>query len=128
MFICLLFSFEPHVDMLCSKLSKSMYCINRVKKHFIDAVSLKKLYYSTIHSNISYGINVYSSANSTTLEKLRKKTKAAIRINCNANYRAHSMSLPHCPFISEQNILLIPHSLDLLEWLKRTEDDVICKS
>lgn len=57
-----------------------------------------------------------------------KKTKAAIRINCNANYRAHSMSLPHCPFISEQNILLIPHSLDLLEWLKRTEDDVICKS
>ena len=61
-------------------------------------------------------------------KKLRKKQKQAIRINCNANYRAHSMSLPHCPFISEQNILLIPHSLDLLEWLKRTEDDVICKS
>jgi hypothetical protein len=76
MFICLLFSFEPHVDMLCSKLSKSMYCINRVK-HFIDAVSLKKLYYSTIHSNISYGINVYSSANSTTLEKITEKTKAS---------------------------------------------------
>ena len=53
-----------------------MYCINRVK-HFIDAVSLKKLYYSTIHSNISYGINVYSSANSTTLEKLRKKNKSS---------------------------------------------------
>jgi hypothetical protein len=80
MFICLLLSFKPHVDMLCSKLSKSMYCINRVK-HFIDAVSLKKLYYSIINYNLSYGINVYGSANSTTLEKLRKKIKASYQNN-----------------------------------------------
>ena len=46
-----------------------------------------------IHSNLSYGINVSSSANSTTLEKLRKKQKQAIRIICNANYRAHTVLL-----------------------------------
>ena len=56
-----------------------------------------------------------------------KKTKAAIRKIVTQTIEPIAC-LPHCPFISEQNILLIPHSLDLLEWLKRTEDDVICKS
>jgi hypothetical protein len=92
-------SFKYHIDMLCSKLSKSLYCLNRVK-NFIDQESLKKLYYSMIHSNIAYGINVYGCANTTTLEKLRKKQKQAIRTICNANYRAHT-----APLFREQKIL-----------------------
>jgi hypothetical protein len=65
-------SFKHHIDILCAKLSKSMYCLNRVK-NFVDKPSLLKLYYSMIHSNISYGINLYGCANTTQLEKIRKK-------------------------------------------------------
>jgi hypothetical protein len=48
-------SFRHHIDILCTKLSKSMYCLNRVK-NFVDKPSLLKLYYSMVHSNISYGL------------------------------------------------------------------------
>ena len=46
-----------------------------------------------VHSNISYGINIYGCANSSNLEKIRKKQKQAIRIVCNAPYRAHTAPL-----------------------------------
>ncbi len=36
-------SFKHHIDILCTKLSKSMYCLNRVK-NFVDKPSLLKLY------------------------------------------------------------------------------------
>ncbi len=49
-----------------------MYCLNRVK-NFVDKPSLLKLYYSMVHSNISYGINIYGCANSSNLGKIRKK-------------------------------------------------------
>jgi hypothetical protein len=69
-----------------------MYCLNRVK-NFIDKPSLLKLYYSMFHSNIAYGINIYGCANTTNLEKLRKKQKQAIRIISNAPFRAHTAPL-----------------------------------
>jgi hypothetical protein len=37
-------SFKPHVDMLCNKISKSLYCLNRVK-NFINSKSLRLLYF-----------------------------------------------------------------------------------
>ncbi len=69
-----------------------MYCLNRVK-NFVDKPSLLKLCYSMIHSNISYGINIYGCANTTNLEKIRKNQKQAIRIVCNAPFRAHTAPL-----------------------------------
>jgi hypothetical protein len=53
-----------------------------------------------IHSNLAYVINIYGCANSTTLDKLRKKQKQAIRTLCNANYRAHT-----APLFREMKIL-----------------------
>jgi hypothetical protein len=50
-------SFEPHVKYLCSQVSKSLYCINRVK-NFIDLNSLKKLYFAMIHTKLAYSLNV----------------------------------------------------------------------
>jgi hypothetical protein len=41
--------FKPHIDMLCSKISKSLYCLSRVK-NFVNTESLRKLYFSMIHS------------------------------------------------------------------------------
>ncbi len=39
--------------------------------NFVDAQSLRKLYFAMVHSHLSYGINVYGCATSTALEKLR---------------------------------------------------------
>jgi hypothetical protein len=99
-------SFKHHIDILCTKLSKSMYCLNRVK-NFVDKPSLLKLYYSMVHSNISYGINIYGCANTTNLEKIRKKQKQAIRIVCNAPYRAHT-----APLFKELKILPLDQLID----------------
>ena len=62
-------SFDKHIVNLCTRISKSLYCINRLK-NFVDAASLKKLYFSMVHSHIAYCINIYGSATQTTLEKL----------------------------------------------------------
>jgi hypothetical protein len=92
-------SFKPHVDMLCSKISKSLFCLNRVK-NFVNSNSLRLLYFSMIHSVITYGINIYGCANRTTLEKLIVKQKQAVRIISNATYRAHT-----APLFKQQKIL-----------------------
>jgi hypothetical protein len=94
-------SFVAHVNHLCVKLSKSLYCLNKVK-NFVSVEALIKLYYALVHSSISYCINVYGSANKTTLTPLFLKQKKAIRIVSRANYRDHSRPLfvkhlEYCP-------------------------------
>ncbi len=46
-------SFNTHVNILCNKLSRSLYCINRAKI-FINIKSLKLLYYALIQSHLNY--------------------------------------------------------------------------
>jgi hypothetical protein len=82
-------SFDAHVTNLCSKISKSLFCMNRVK-NFVNPASLKMLYFAMVHSHIVYCINIYGCANKTTLTKLFLKQKEAIRIISNAGYRDHT--------------------------------------
>ncbi len=44
-----LLTFDYHIKHLCSKLDKSLYCINRTK-NFLSSKALKTLYYSLVHS------------------------------------------------------------------------------
>jgi hypothetical protein len=82
-------SFEFHISSLCAKISKSLYCLNRIK-NFVTPAAMKMLYFAMVHSHIVYCLNVFSSANATTLKPLKIKQKEAIRIVCNANYRDHT--------------------------------------
>ncbi len=59
-------SFDSHISQLCKKISKSLFSINKIK-NFVNLDALKKMYYALVHSSISYCINVYGSANKTTL-------------------------------------------------------------
>lgn len=95
-------SFDKHILHLCSKISKSLYCINRLKK-FLDLESLKKLYFAMVHSHISYCLTVYGSATQTILEKLFFKQKQAIRTICNVKYRDH-----RAPLFKKPNINILP--------------------
>lgn len=85
-------SFKAHISHLCSKISKSLYCINRIK-NFVDEESLKKLYFAMIHSSLLYCINVYGCATKTALEPLIIKQKQAIRTILKTNYREHTLPL-----------------------------------
>jgi hypothetical protein len=94
-------SFDAHINHLCNKLSKSLYCLNKVK-NFVSADALTKLYFALVHSSITYCINVYGSANKTTLTPLILKQKKAVRIISRANYRDHTR-----PLFANQGILPI---------------------
>jgi hypothetical protein len=64
--------------------------MNKIK-NFVNKDALKKLY-ALVISSITYCMNVYGSANKTTLTPLFLKQKKAIRIIAKANYRDHSGS------------------------------------
>jgi hypothetical protein len=94
-------SFNAHITHLCAKISKSLYCLNRIK-NFVTPNALKTLYSAMIHSNIVYCINVYGSANNSTLKPLVLKQKQAIRTISNAAYRDHT-----APLFNQHKILPI---------------------
>jgi hypothetical protein len=75
-------SFEDHITNLCNKVSKSLFCMNRVK-NFVTSKAMKTLYFAMVHSHIAYCINICCCANATTLYKLVLKQKKTILIVCN---------------------------------------------
>ena len=85
-------SFDSHINLLCSKVAKSLYIINRVK-NTLPKESLVTLYYALIHSHISYCTSVYGSATPTSLSKLVVMQKKAIRTICNVPSRTHTATL-----------------------------------
>jgi hypothetical protein len=51
------------------------------------------LYYAMVHSHLSYCLNIYGSANTTNLQRLRIKQKEAVRAIFNLGYREHTNPL-----------------------------------
>jgi len=74
-FLSKILSFDNHISHVCSKISKSLFCINRIK-NFLASDSLKKFYFAMVHSHIAYCQNIYGCATQTNLEKkfLKQKT------------------------------------------------------
>jgi len=68
-------SFDAHINLLCSKISKSLYIINRAKKFLPKDALLLSLYYDLINSHLSYCTTIYGNANQTSIQKLTKKQK-----------------------------------------------------
>jgi len=60
-------SFDEHINSLCAKISKSLFCINRIK-NFVNQNTLKTLYFAMVHSHLTYCLSVYSCANLTSLK------------------------------------------------------------
>ena len=67
------------VDMLCNNLTQQKYVIQQASE-MLPLDSLKLLYYSYIHSNISYGILVWSSMISQkSIDRLECKQKRSVK-------------------------------------------------
>jgi hypothetical protein len=98
--------FDDHINMLCSKVSSSLYIINRAK-NFLPKCALLSLYFALIHSNLSYCLLIYGCAKKTHFSKIITQQKKAVRIICNANARAHTN-----PIFKELKILPIEKMLE----------------
>lgn len=85
-------TFKCHVDMLTQKISKALFFLRKMK-NFLTTNALKSLYYSLIHSNLTYAIQVWSCTTSNILKNLISKQKVAIRLVSKAKYNAHTEPL-----------------------------------
>jgi hypothetical protein len=82
-------SFDSHTTYLCNKLNRSLFCINRAK-NYLTAKAMKTLYYSLIHSHLTYCSIIISCSNNNNLKKISMVQKKAIRIIDNKKYNDHT--------------------------------------
>jgi hypothetical protein len=95
-------TFDNYTKHLCSKLNKSLYCINRAK-NFLSNKALKTLYYSLIHSHLSYCTPILSCASNSNIQTVFKIQKKAIRTVTRNTFLAHTN-----PIFSGYKILPLP--------------------
>ena len=70
-------TWKTHADISCSKIPNVLFIINRVN-NCLPHSALKALYYTLIHSHMTYGIQAWGNVNS--IAKLFVLQKRAIRI------------------------------------------------
>jgi hypothetical protein len=85
-------NFKSHISLISSKIAKSLYIMRRAK-NFLTPQAMKALYYSLIHSHLTYCTHIWSCAPPSVINILATKQKAAIRLIHNSAYNAHTESL-----------------------------------
>jgi hypothetical protein len=87
-----LLNFKFHIKYVTNKLSRALYFL-RTAKNNLTFAARKSLYYSLFHSNVIYGIHVWSCATPSSYSCIFLKQKLAIRIVHNAPYNSHTEPL-----------------------------------
>ena len=85
-------NFKYHIDIITSKISKSLYFF-RSAKNYLSQKALKSIYFALIHSHLVYGIQVWSCSSQQNLNAIFLKQKNAIRMLNSAKYNAHTEPL-----------------------------------
>ena len=85
------FNLKYHVTTIAKKISTSLY-FTRTAKKILNAKALTSLYYSLIHSHLIYAIHVWSICSQSSITKLFKLQKKAIRIIHDLLYNGHTES------------------------------------
>jgi hypothetical protein len=125
---------DSHVNHICSKLTRSLYCIKQAK-HTIPLTGLRSLYYALIHSHLTYCTIILNSITVANRKRIEKVLKKAIRIVTGSAYNEHTkpLFLQHAilPFdkLILQSQLTFMHSIEYkyapssfnLVWIKNSE-------
>ena len=77
-------SWNRHIEILCSKVSKASGVLYRLKK--LPKNAKKLLYHSLISSKLRYGIASWGSAKSTSLNRLKLLNQKAVRYVNNMSF------------------------------------------
>ena len=80
-------SWDKHISVIRAKISGAIFTINKVK-HFLPHNVLKTLYFSLIHSQLSYGLLAWGNASG--VNKIFKLQKRAVRVINNTYFLAHT--------------------------------------
>jgi len=109
-------SFNLHIEYICKKLAKSLFCLRRAKK-FLNERGLLNLYHAFFHSHLLYCVNIVSCSSQSNLKKILTLQKKAIHLVKNAKYNDHTAplfkSLKILPFdkIIHEHKLKFMHSI-----------------
>ena len=85
-------SWKHHITELSKKISKSIGIIYKMRKLCPKRIQMS-LYYSLVHSQLSYGACVWGNADEIHLNKIRVLQKKVIITICNADFNDHSSPL-----------------------------------
>ena len=104
-------TWSTHIDHVKSKLSKSLYVMNKSKRYLTEE-HLCVLYHTMIQTYLNYGILLWGAAKRSYLHKVFRLQKKAIRVVTKSAYNAHT-----APLFSRTGILHL-HDLHHVELLK----------
>lgn len=86
------FTWKPHIDSLCKKLSKSCHILYKCRQYF-EIDTLRTIYYSTFQSHLTYCIECWGNTFSSYIQPLSVIQKRAIRLITSSEYNAHTKPL-----------------------------------
>jgi len=85
-------SFTQHVDYICKKLSRGLFCLKRIKS-LVNEKDLKTIYYSIFHSHLLYCSIIIGCTSNSNIKRIVTLQKKAIRILTSSRYNAHTANL-----------------------------------
>jgi len=95
-------SFKPHINHVNSQVSKGLYFL-RSAKNILSPFCLLSIYYTLIHSHLTYALQIWSCIPDSVIKPLIIKQKIAVRLVAGAKHNAHSE-----PIFKSLGILPIP--------------------
>lgn len=72
-------NWDEHVHKILIKINSGIYALSRMS-YYCNLPTLKCMYFSYIHSHVSFGICLYGSTTKINMDKILKQQKRAIRI------------------------------------------------
>jgi hypothetical protein len=100
-------TWSEHIAYTRSKLSRSLYAINR-SRYLVPPKYLKTLYDSLVHPYLTYGIVLWGGTCKSYLNKIRISQRKAVRYIHRSSYNAHTN-----PLFSESKILKLDDIYEL---------------
>lgn len=77
---------DLHIEKVISKLNSGVYALSRMS--YLSSIStLRIIYFSYIHSHISYGLCLYGATKKSNLDKILKIQKRSIRIMLSLKFK-----------------------------------------
>ena len=83
-------TWQSQIDAVCSRLARVIHLLRHLKS-LVPKCFLKNAYYAFFHSVMTYGLTVWG--NGSTINKVLKLQKSAIRILTGSSYDAHCRPL-----------------------------------
>ena len=96
-------TWKSHIMKVSATIYRAIFCINRLK-NILPEGSLKSLYYSLVHSHLTYGIQIWGA--SASVSKLENLQKIIIRVIKNKQYISQTQNLFNgCKMLKSKDML-----------------------